>query len=100
MCPANDAETEERLVSGDVAGRGGRVAVHEEFVGDVDEAQRAEQNKEQIPESNHSSWIAGPAHVPSVVERVRSEFGGGTRPASGKFRRKSPTAGMTVRLGS
>src|SRR6185437_3181267 len=87
---AQHAEPEEPLVRGDVAGRGGRVAVHEEFVGDVDEAQRAAQYKEQVPESNHSSWIAGPAHVPSVAERVGSEVSGSTRPASGKFRETGP----------
>src|SRR5213596_2798012 len=73
---AQHAESEEPLVRGDVAGRRGCVAVHEEFVGDVDEAQRAAQYEEQVPESNHSSWIAGRAHVPSVAERVRSQVSG------------------------
>jgi len=72
-------------VRGDVAGRRGRVVVHEEFVGDVDEAQRAAQYEEQVPESNHSSRIAGPAHMPSVAERLR-ELRGSTRRAEGKFR--------------
>src|SRR5439155_13077335 len=70
------AESEEPLVRGDVAGRRRGVALHEEFVGDVDEAQRTEQHKEQIPVSNHSSWIAGRAHVPSVAERARSQVSG------------------------
>src|SRR5437660_7771026 len=73
---AQHAESEEPLVRGDVAGRGGRVAVHEEFVGDVDEAQRAAQYAEQVPEANRPSWIAGRAHVPSVAERVRSQVSG------------------------
>src|SRR6266480_7306817 len=73
---AQHAEPEEPLVRGDVAGRRGGVVVHEEFVMDVDEAQRAAQYEEQVPESNHSSWIAGPAHVPSVAERVRLQVSG------------------------
>src|SRR2546430_2973784 len=42
---AQHAESEEPLVRGDVASRRGCVALHEEFVGDVDKAQRAQQNK-------------------------------------------------------
>src|SRR2546430_15381535 len=80
------SESEEPLVRGDVAGRRRGVALHEEFVGDVDEAQRAEQHKEQIPVSNHSSWIAGRAHVPSVADRARSQVSGDTQRAEGKFR--------------
>src|SRR5207245_5326932 len=76
---AQHAEPEEPLVRGDVRGRRGRVARHEQFVGDVDEAQRAEQDKQQIPESSHSPWIADRAHVPSVVDgrgvRVMGRYG-------------------------
>src|SRR5437667_10056190 len=92
---AQDAESEEQLVRGDVAGGRGRVVVHEEFVGDVDEAQRAAQYEEQVPESNHSSWIAGRAHVPSVAERVRSQVSGRYATSGwevSKYRHPSPAA--------
>jgi len=56
---AHDAETEERLVSGDVAGRRGRVAIHEQFAGNIDEAQWGEDAKEQVPESGDSPGVAG-----------------------------------------
>src|SRR5260370_42522282 len=53
-----------------------------------------------IPEANHSSWVAGRAHVPSVVERARQSVS--RRYATSgweSFDAKSPTVGMTVRLG-
>src|ERR1700682_3536048 len=36
---ADDAKTEEKLVRGDIVGRRGRVATHEQSAGNVDEAQ-------------------------------------------------------------
>ena len=44
MCPANDVETEERLVSGDVVGR--RVATHEQSAGNIDEPEGASDYEE------------------------------------------------------
>src|SRR3989442_4360801 len=98
---AQHADSEEPLVRSDVAGRGGRVALHEKFVGDVDETQRAEQNKEQIPVSNHSSGIAGRAHVPSVAERTRSKVSGIYATGGWEsFEAKPPQSGMTCEASS
>src|SRR3954454_17182027 len=47
----------------DVADRRGRVPLHEELVGDVDEAQGAEDDQEQIPEPGHPPWVLGCPHV-------------------------------------
>src|SRR5438876_7620800 len=55
---------------GDVRGGGGGVARDEEFVGDVDEAQRATQHEEQVPHAHHSSGISGRPHVPCLAEGV------------------------------
>src|SRR5258707_7382904 len=48
---ANDAETEEPLVSGDVVDGRGRVPMDEQFSRDIHEAQRADKAKEQVPDS-------------------------------------------------
>src|SRR5258708_29397669 len=64
---ADDAETEEPLVSGDVAGRGGRVAMHEQLAGNVDEADGAGEDEEQVPEVGDSPRGAGLGHVSSLA---------------------------------
>jgi hypothetical protein len=56
---ADDAKTEEPLVRGDVAGRGGGVAMDEQLAGNVDEAEGAAENEEQVPEFGDSAWVAG-----------------------------------------
>src|SRR6202022_580976 len=59
---ADDAETEEPFVSGDVAGGGGRVAMHEQLAGNVHEADGAGEDEEQVPEAGDSPGVAGWAH--------------------------------------
>ena len=44
-------------MSGDVAGRRGRIAIQEQFAGNVDEAQWGEDAKQQIPESGNSPGV-------------------------------------------
>src|SRR5260370_1347090 len=56
---ADDAETEEPFVSGDVAGRGGRVAMHEQLVGNVDEGEDAAVVKDEVPESGEAPGVDG-----------------------------------------
>ena len=63
---AEHPETKEPLVSGDVAGRRRRVPAHEQLGGDVNEAERAAEDQEQIPEPGHSPWIAGRRHLASL----------------------------------
>lgn len=53
-------------MSGDVAGGGGGVAMHEELAGNVNEAEGATEDDEQIPESGDSAGVAGRGHVPSL----------------------------------
>jgi hypothetical protein len=53
----DDAQTEERLVCRDVVDRGSRVVIHEQLVGDIDEAQGVEEDQEQIPEPGDSSRV-------------------------------------------
>ena len=65
---AHDAETEEQLVSGDVVDGRSCVPVNKQLAGNIDKAQRADDNEEQVPESGHSPWIA--SHVPSLLERA------------------------------
>jgi hypothetical protein len=67
---AHDTETEEPLVSGDVVDRRGRVAVHKKFGRNIDEAQWADDDKEQVPETGYSAWIVGRAHLRSLFERA------------------------------
>src|SRR6266852_2233670 len=55
---ADDAETEEPLVGGDVAGRRGRVPMNEKFAGNIDEAHWPDNTEEQVPESGDSPWVA------------------------------------------
>ena len=62
----DDAETEEQLVSGDVVGRRGRVATHDQSAGNIDEAEGGEDDQEQVQESGDSPWVVGRAHVPSL----------------------------------
>jgi hypothetical protein len=62
-----DAQAEKQLVSGNVIGRCCCVPVHEEFGGNVDEAQGADKTEEQIPESGDSAGVVGWGHVFSVV---------------------------------
>src|SRR4029077_8153950 len=56
---ANDAGTEEPLVSGDVVDRRGRVPGYEQFVGNIHKAQWADDAEEQVPESSDSPRVAG-----------------------------------------
>src|SRR5258708_14448450 len=58
------------IVCGNIVDRSARVPVNEAVGGNVDEAQRADDAKEQVPESGNSPWIGGRAHVPSLVERA------------------------------
>ncbi len=46
---AGDAETEERLVRGDVVGRRGRVAMHEQLTGYIDEGGAAKRSRYRNP---------------------------------------------------
>ena len=64
---ADNAETEERLMRGDVVGRRARVALHEQLAGNVEDADRAGDGEEQVQESGDSPGVAGRAHVPSLT---------------------------------
>jgi hypothetical protein len=68
---AKDAEAKKQLVSGDVVGRCGRVSGPEQFVGNVDEAQRAGHNEEQTPESGDSPGL-GTCSFPCCKDPSRS----------------------------
>jgi hypothetical protein len=57
-------------VRSDVVDRSGRVPGHEQLVGNIDEAQWTDKDKEQVPESGDSPRVAGCAHVPSAERRV------------------------------
>src|SRR5439155_2410149 len=57
------AQTEERLVSQDVVGRRGGVAMHEQFAGNIDEADGGEDDKQQVQESGDSAGVIGRGHV-------------------------------------
>src|SRR5260370_1283922 len=72
---ADDAEAEEPLVGGDVACGRGCVPVHEQFSGDVHQAQRADEAKEEVPEAGDFAWVAGGAHVPSLVRSLALNAG-------------------------
>ncbi len=77
-------------MSGDVGDRRGRVPAHEQFAGNVHQAQRGDDAKEQVPKSGHSPWIVGRAHVPSLVERAYCKgLAGDTPKAIKKFRHAS-----------
>src|SRR6185436_17128204 len=60
---ADHPETEEPLVSGDVADRRGRVLRHKQLAGNIDKPQWADDDEEQVPESGDSPWIGCRAHV-------------------------------------
>ena len=51
-------------MSGDVVDRCGRVSCDEQFVGNVNEAQWANEDKQQVPESGDPAWVIACAHVP------------------------------------
>jgi hypothetical protein len=62
-----DAEAEEQLVSGDVVDSGGRVPGDKQLVGNVDQAQRAEDGEGQVPNPGDSPGVAGRAHVEGLM---------------------------------
>ena len=43
----------------DVVHRSSRVLMHEQFVGNVDKAKRANKDEQQVPESGDSPGVAG-----------------------------------------
>src|SRR5207247_8988416 len=59
---ADDAEAEERLVRGDVAGGRGRVPMHEQGAGNVEEAYGGGDGEEEIEETGHYGVLAGGGH--------------------------------------
>ena len=65
----SDAQAEEPLVGGDVGGGCGCISRHEELAGNVNEAKRAKDDEEQIPESGDSSGVSCWAHVVSLDGR-------------------------------
>lgn len=66
---ADDAETEERFVRGDVVGRRGRVALHEQSAGNVEDADRAGDGEEQVQESGDSPGVAGWRSTLEILRR-------------------------------
>lgn len=62
-----DAQTEELLMGSDVVGRGLRVSCDEELCGDVDQAYRAKDDQQKVPETGDSSWIANRGHIILLV---------------------------------
>jgi hypothetical protein len=54
-------------VGRDIIDRRGGIAAHEEFAGYVDEAQRSDDNKQQVPQSGDSSWVTAYVTVPPII---------------------------------
>src|SRR5690242_12489403 len=70
-CPnqfADHPETKEPFVSGNVVDGGDRVVVLDKLVGDVDEAEGANQNEQQVPKAGDSPGVRW-THVASYVVR-------------------------------
>src|SRR5205823_12849573 len=60
---ARHAEAEQQRVRGDVRGGRGRVPVHEQLVGDIDEAQRPAQHEDAARSEEHTSELQSLAYL-------------------------------------
>ena len=66
---SDDAETEERLVRGNVVDCCRRVPTHEQGGRNIDEAEGGCDDKEQVQKSGDSPWVF--RHMPSLVKVIR-----------------------------
>jgi hypothetical protein len=69
----DDTETEEPLVSRDIVGGRGRVPVHEQLVGYVNQAEWADQNEQQVPDPATLPGLRVELMFPPYFVRGRSK---------------------------